>query len=171
MLEIPSTGVLEVSIGVNPISISQVTPSAWTNPYCFRAYDSGGTTIADGTATKVLFATENFDPNNNFANSSYTAPVTGFYQINGRVAFATSISTGVAAIILIYVDGVEYSRGMADGTSFVSSSAYTVSDIVPCNVGQTIDIYMYQDSAGTEATQTGSAHTYISGHLVHQTIR
>jgi len=54
--EVPSGGTLEI---YSPPSV--VTPN---NPYCFRAYDSGGTTLTDGNEVQINFATEEYDLNN-----------------------------------------------------------------------------------------------------------
>lgn len=136
------------------------------NPYCFRAYASGATTISDGAYTKVLLATESYDYNNNFANSTYTVPVTGVYHFDGRVEYATAISTGVACVNAIYINGAAAITGTQLGTGFTTSAFMTVSGDIPCTAGDTIELYAYQDSAGTEATTTNGT-TWLDGHLVH----
>lgn len=152
------------------ITAASVTPAQWTNPYCFRAYASGATTIADAAPTKVLLATENYDYNNNFATSTYTAPVAGVYHFDGRLEFATAIASGVAAFPAVYVNGAEAFRGSTLGTgTFTTGSFTTISSDILLAAGDTVDFYMYQDSAGTEDAITGSSKTFFSGHLVRQT--
>lgn len=149
------------------IANAAVTPAKWTNPYCFRAYASGATTIADGTDTKVLFATEEYDYNSNFASSTYTAPVNGVYHFDGRVAFNTSIASAVLAYALIYVNGAIAFTGVAQSAGYATAAAFTVSGDVYVGAGQAVELWMYQDSGGTEATQASQGNTWFSGHLVH----
>lgn len=139
------------------------------NPYCFRAYASGNTTIADNADTKVLFATEEYDHNNNFSSSTYTAPITGIYHFDGKVAFNTTIASGVLAYPLIYVNGASVFTGMALGSAFTTAAAFTISGDVSVTAAQTVELWMYQDSGGTEATQASQSNTWFSGHLVHAT--
>ena len=137
------------------------------NPYCFRAYASGGTTIADAADTKVLFATEEYDYNSNFASSTYTAPVNGVYHFDGKVAFNTSIASGVLAYALIYVNGSIAFSGVAQSGGYTTAAAFTISGDVYVGAGQAVELWMYQDSGGTEATQPAQVNTWFSGHLVH----
>lgn len=149
------------------IADDAVTPAKWTNPYCFRAYDSGGTTLTDNTVVQINLATEVYDYNNNFASSAYTAPVSGVYHFDGAVSISGAVATGVTAIIYIYVDGSEHTRG----PRFIptgNDGAHISADIL-LTAGQAVTLRFLQDSAGGEATTTGSNLTWFSGHLVHAT--
>lgn len=150
------------------INDGAVTPAKWTNPYCFRAYPSSGTTIADGANTKILFQTEDYDYNNNFASSTYTAPVAGVYHFNGRVGFATTIASGVLAYLVLYVNGAETIYGNALSTAYTTASAFVISGDIKLNANDTVELWMYQDSGGTEATQASSVAVWFAGHLVHK---
>lgn len=131
-----------------------VTPSKLNNDYLFEAYASGSTTVAT-SETKILFATELFDLNNNFASSTYTAPATGYYYIFGQV----TVSAGAANETIranIYVNGSTYiigARVPSDGTNQHGS---IVNGLVPLTAGNTVDIYAIS-SAGGRGTITGSA--------------
>lgn len=158
------------NIGTSSISDDAITPAKWTNPYCFRAYASSGTSIADaGSGTKVNFQTEDYDYNNNFASSTYTAPVAGVYHFNARVELTTTISGGIAFYVFLKVNSTEITRGSQRGASFATSDGVVLSDDILLAANDTVTIYAYQDSHGAESTYTGTEHTFFSGHLVHAT--
>jgi hypothetical protein len=128
----------------------------------FSAYANAATSVANGTFTKILFAVEDFDTNNNFASSRFTPTVAGYYQINSTVNFESAASTMLA---IIYKNGTAYKRGVfANGTAL---NNVTVSGLVYCN-GSTdyIEIYAYQNQGGAINTGTGLANTWFDGCLV-----
>lgn len=147
------------------IADDAVTPAKWTNPYCFRAWASTTTTLTDAAFTKILFATESFDYNNNFAGSTYTVPIAGVYHFDAGFCFDTSIATGVIGGIWLYKNGTQVTRG--NHSTAVTNGGYTVSADLLLAANDTIEVYGYQDSAGNEATDDQETSTYFSGHLVH----
>ena len=156
----------DAAIAGSKLANASVTPSQWTNPYCFRAYPSSGTSIADASDTKVLFQTEDYDYNSNFATSTYTAPVTGVYHFGGRVEFATAIVSGVTTSLSLYVNAAVASKGERNN-AYSTTGVCTLSTDVPVTAGQTVELYCYQDSDGAEATTATSTSTFFYGHLVH----
>lgn len=135
------------------------------NPYCFRAIDSGGTTLTDATHVQIALATEVYDYNNNFASSTYTAPVAGVYHFDGGVTITGNVATGVSFWCSVWVDGAEYIRGPRITPG--NNNGVGVSADVPLTVGQAVTLRGYQDSAGNEATETGTGATFFNGHLIH----
>jgi hypothetical protein len=71
----------------------------------FSAYKNSGTqSITTSTFTKVTFDTELFDTNSNFASSTFTPTVAGYYQVNaGLSSQGTTAQTRV--ILLLYKNG------------------------------------------------------------------
>lgn len=161
------TAIQSGAITTAKIADDAVTPAKWVNPYCFRAYPSVATTVADAADTKITFGTEDYDYNNNFASSTYTVPVNGVYNFSGRVEYATSIASGVNAYTVLYVNGSPTVKGSQLGSAFVTSAGMIISADVKLNAGDTVELWAYQDSAGTEATATASASIWFAGHLVH----
>lgn len=147
------------------IANAAVTPAKWTNPYCFRAYASGATTLADGASTDIAFATEEYDYNNNFASSTYTAPIAGIYHFDACFTYATAIASGVIANCRIMKNGSLAFTGISSVP--VTNGAYSVSGDLLLAQGDTIKAAGYHNSADAEDVATGSTQTWFSGHLVH----
>lgn len=150
-------------------SSGNATTIAWTrNPYCFRAYASGATTLVDAASTKVLFATEDYDYNNNFASSTYTAPVAGVYHFDAGITMTPS-ATPVEAAAALYVNGSQIIGGQSSLPATVVNTTYNLATDILLAAGNTVEIYFYQNTAGNETSVTGDSKTWMSGHLVHRT--
>ena len=157
------------SVTTAKIASAAVTPVKWTNPYKFSAYRNAAWTSGLNTFGTIIFDTEVFDTNNNFDTSTgtYTAPVTGFYQLNWW-AQATVTSGSLYDTQLFISGGV--STG-ANGSGQVQGGA-TVGGF-SCgggtfylNAGSTCTVGFY-GSGG--AGNTGSSTTGFSGFLVSET--
>lgn len=159
-IEIPATSSLEI---YSPPALKD--QKYISNPYCFRAYDSGGTTLTDGSSVQINLATEVYDYNNNFASSAYTAPFGGVWHFDACVTITGAVVTGVDFIAQIFVDGVAHSNG----PRFVpiNAAGVQVSADILLSAGQKVTLFCGQDSAGNEATDATSARTWFAGHLVH----
>lgn len=146
-----------------------------SNPYKFSVYLAANQTgVADATFTKILFDTENFDTNNNFASNKYTVPVTGFYQINLYATVTLGSSNGVSMIASLYKNGSEFRRSDAGQPTAASNTATnlgaTVSDIVSLTAGDYLEGFVYADvTASTSTINAGPVITRFSGFLVSRT--
>lgn len=154
-------------ISANTTKKTTVGAIQFKNPYCFRAYAAAATTLTDNTDIKILVATESYDYNNNFASSTYTAPVAGVYHFSANFQIDGAVASGVNGNASIWVNGaIAIAGGVYTSITF---GAYSVSGDILLAAGNTVDFYGKQDSAGAEATLPGSATTWFSGHLVHAT--
>ena len=153
------TTIVDGSTGVAfPYGATQNTGAGPT----FHATSAGTQTVTSGAATKILFASEDWDTNSNFASSTFTPTVAGYYQINAIVR-ATFGTTATGSGITIYKNGAAWSVNNAIASS--STGTYTaISDIVYCN-GSTdyIEIYSTQNGTGTITITNVS---FFSGCLV-----
>ena len=127
----------------------QVSGKTAVNGPAFSAYAQATLqTITSGSQQKVLFQTEEFDTNNNFASSRFTPTVEGYYQLNAEVRLDGASGTGECMIVL-YKNGGEYKRGWnSQGTQFAADRwAMTISTLVYAN-GTTdyFEIYVQQSS-------------------------
>jgi hypothetical protein len=130
----------------------------------FSAYNTSAQSVANNTSTKVLFQTEEFDTNNNFASSTFTPTVAGYYQINATCCWQGVTANNVQ--FQLYKNG----SSIKAGNRQQSSGQYTwqvLSTLVYAN-GTTdyFEIYAYQNSGGTVNIDYGPVNeTYFQGFL------
>ena len=163
-----TTGAVVIQTGaagakVNALTISAdgvVKPldSAWP---AFRAFNSSVTSLPTATFTKIALQSESFDTANAFdptTNYRFQPSVAGYYQINGAVSLASTVSA-VAAIVKT---GAYVAYGQ-----YATALTVVVSDIVFMN-GSTdyVELWASQSAGSTVNTLPGSANTYFSGVLV-----
>ena len=86
-----------------------------TNP-AFLSHPSGvlSNVTGDGTAYTVVFATEVFDQGSNATNTTFTAPVTGRYQINVSLGIAGLTSSETGASLNIVTTNRTFNVGYAN---------------------------------------------------------
>ena len=138
------------------------------NGPAFRAYIAVNQAITSGSQQKVVFGSETFDTNSNFASSAFTPTVEGYYQLNATVRIAGSSGTG-ECMITIWKNGSEYARGNNESGTEQGASWYSmqVSDIAYAN-GTTdyFEIYIQQTSGGNRDTTAGQNISYFSGAMI-----
>jgi hypothetical protein len=136
------------------------------NMPAFLAYKTSNQSISASTKTKVTFDTEAFDTNSNFASSTFTPTIAGYYQFNTSLSIATPSTTSYAQPYL-YKNGTMY---LAGTESQIFSSSYAgagFSGLVYCN-GSTdyIEIYVELGINGALYGQALPAYTFFSASLV-----
>jgi hypothetical protein len=159
-----NSGVLQLASGTgNLVTVPSVTGTAMVsgNMPAFSAYNSASTSLVSGTNTKVLFATEDFDTNNNFASSTFTPTVAGYYQLNSAISIAGG-GGATEIFAIIYKNGSAFKSGADGGTA---SFRTVVSSLVYAN-GTTdyFEIYCYSGAART--TEATNSATWFNGCLV-----
>ena len=133
------------------------------NMPAFSAYASAtSSSITSGVDTKVLFDTETFDTNNNFASSRFTPTVAGYYQINATIRFNGTYTNG--GMILFKNGG---NTGYIGTTASTNQNIASGSSLQYMN-GTTDYLEIYINLTGTSLTTgSGNANTnYFSGSLV-----
>jgi hypothetical protein len=131
-------------------------------PPTFSAYQTVAQTIANATATALVFNTKEFDNYVGYSITTgvYTAPRSGYYQVTAGTEL-TATTTSVA--LSIYVQGTEKKKNLnTDATSTMT----IVTGLVYLQKGWSLQIYV--TLAGPKTTQTGIASTYFSGVYVSQ---
>ena len=131
------------------------TFAAGTGP-AFSAWQSSSQTISSVTFTKITFTTEIFDTNNNFASSTFTPTVAGYYQVTSAIYFATATT----AQLYIYKNGTLY-----QASPFTSQQGAFVSGLVYLN-GSTDYVETYVYLVTGQSLSTGSANTYFQAAMV-----
>jgi hypothetical protein len=121
----------------------------------FSVYKASGVqTVTANVLTKVTWNNELFDTNNNFASSTFTPTVAGYYQVNACIVTAGNTQ------LTFYKNGSLYQY-----VGVASTNAYAVgSTIIYCN-GSTDYIEVYASSTSTTiyANQT---ETWFNGSMI-----
>jgi hypothetical protein len=138
------------------------TGVAGTGP-AFGAYAGSQTSLSNGTYVKVLFDTEEFDTNSNFASSRFTPTVAGYYQLSTSVTFTGIVTT--EAVIALYKNGTPFKYGT--DVAITSAGVWIINGtfLVYAN-GSTdyFEIYIYQSSSRNAAS--GQAATWFAGAML-----
>ena len=134
----------------------------------FSAYPSGAQTITSGSLQKMLFQTEEYDTNNNFASSRFTPTVAGYYQFNATVRIDGATGTGECMIVL-FKNNAEYKRGWNSlGVQFASSFwSMSVSAQAYANGSSDyFEIYIQQGNGSSLDTSNFAPITYFQGCMI-----
>ena len=154
----------------NGTILTTATPGVPVNGPAFSAYQSSTQTIANATFTKVALQSEEFDTAGCFDTSTFrfTPTVAGYYQING--GSGVNITSG-GGVVEIYKNSGRYKRGNAATTVSGITVHITVSALVYLN-GSTdyVELYIYQNSAGSASSHAGSEWNYLNGALVRSAV-
>lgn len=149
------SGVLQLQQNGVAIPALSVAPA-------FSVYLGSNQSITAGTATKILFDTEDFDTNNNFASSRFTPTVAGYYQINCGVSVTYASGTVTRVIIQVYKNGSSWMLPQDISAAVVRTSG---SFLIYLN-GSTdyVEIYGWIFGVTSPAFELGRS-TFFSGSL------
>jgi hypothetical protein len=141
------------------------TPGVPVNGPAFSAYAGSATSLSSSVETKVLFDTEEYDTNSNFASSRFTPTVAGYYQINAAVRLAAANTNTV--YVQINKNGTSNKIGTLIALSASYSPILSVSSIIYLD-GSTdyVEIYAFQNSGSAQNTSTSSTVTWFNGALI-----
>jgi hypothetical protein len=158
LLSLTDSGGLSVP---GPISISGKQA---VNGPAFSAYPSSGTaqTITSGSQQKILFGTEEYDTNSNFASSRFTPTIEGYYQLNAAIRIdGGSPGTG-ECMIVIYKNGAEHRRSWNQSGAAFAGTFWTmsISSLVYANgTGDYFEIYAQQSSGADRTVKNAGTGT------------
>jgi hypothetical protein len=156
-----NSGILQLQSGGTTIAtISSTGVQTNVGAPAFAAYASTNQSVAAATVTKVLFDTELFDTNNNFASSRFTPTIAGYYQFNTNLYFS---GTGSNQNINFYKNGALYIQPVYFVNGFIMASA---SALIYLN-GSTdyVEVYFGNSNAGNLGGGSGSPFVNFSGFL------
>lgn len=150
----------------NPHGTQAVAGSLPFNPYKFKVYRTAAFTPGSSGAFVLMpYDTKQYDTASNVDivtnKGRFTAPISGFYQINGLVNSGTN--AGTFLIIALYKNGSVLQRGSQVQTT--AASATTYSDVVQLSAGDYLEMFVFMSSAVAMDVSTGTA-PYFSGYLV-----
>jgi hypothetical protein len=173
LINTTTTGIQGTTIfadGTGSLTVQQngATLGTYGNIPAFRAYPTDNITLAYNTLTKVTLGTEEYDTNNNFASSTFTPTIAGYYQINGTIHWTGTAGRNMYAAVFIHKNGAIYKRNVIAVNSLGSGIDWSneVNSLVYFN-GTTdyIEMYAYQvdyTTSGTITINGGSSGQYSS---------
>jgi hypothetical protein len=132
----------------------------------FSAYAGTTTTLTSATDTKIIFDTELFDTNSNYASSRFTPTVAGYYQVNACASM--NYWNGIIYNVIIYKNGSAYQNGQTAYPQTVGGVRASISSIVYCN-GSTdyIEIYGWQYAQSSNNVVSASqTSTWFNASLI-----
>ena len=135
------------------------------NMPAFSAYASALQSVTTGVDTKVVFDTEQFDTNNNFASNRFTPTVAGYYQFNTTIRLSGTAPSQY--IVYWYKNGS--STGIPCFVNTTISSPYISSASTLVYMNGTSDYFeVYANITATSPTfgSTAPNTNYFSGCLV-----
>jgi hypothetical protein len=151
-----------LTVASGTITQSKLASGVSGNGPAFSAYKSGNQTVSHNTLTKITFDTEAYDTNNNFASSTFTPTVAGYYQPSGSVYLTGTGGRQYVIAVFVYKNGAIATRNtisMAMGTGGDTSIGVT-SPLIYMN-GSTdymeLYVYEYDYSASSSMTINGAA--------------
>jgi hypothetical protein len=120
--------------------------------------------VADQSFEKVKLDAEKFDTLSEWdtSTSRFTALNDGYYQVNAKVHWTTSVDSSIYALYVLKNSGqVEMARSdvLAAGDNRVS---LFVSNLVYLDAGDYLEMWVYQGSGEAEEIRADSSFTYFS---------
>lgn len=135
-----------------------------------RAYLSADQTdIVNATWTKVNYDAESYDVGSNFASSKFTAPVTGYYLIVGKIDWQdmpADISIGIA----LYVNGSNKVQNIILSSALDNANTVDCTDIRLLTANDYVEMYAYHlkgdNTPDIEGGGDGTDTSYMAVHLL-----
>lgn len=131
-------------------------------PVVARAYRNASFSFSAGVWTKVPLDTESFDPQGAMdvvTNGRYNVPATGWYQVDAGV----DVGNSNVGVVGVYKNGSQ--AAYSGGTFGANGTAATVSDIIQCNAGDYLELWVYSNP-GTSLTVGESYLNFLSVSLI-----
>ena len=140
--------------------LTTATAGVPVNGPAFSAFTTSSQTLSAGSTTKILFPSEVFDTNSNFASSCFTPTVSGYYQLNVSVGVSGGVSN--QALVRIFKNGAVF-KNLQNSNS--STYGLIGSALVYAN-GSTdfFEVYVYTANGFTVSNLAD--YTWFDGAMV-----
>jgi len=116
-----TTGTILTTASTAVVTQAMLSTNVVGNGPIFSAYQSGTQTVSNTTLTKLLFDTENFDSNSNFASSRFTPTVAGYYVFTNSLSIANFTNSGTNEFAQYL-----YKNGSHGSSAFVSTGQNSI---------------------------------------------
>ena len=139
----------------------------------FLAYASGyQNNIAVASDVTVVFDTEVFDQNSDFSSNTFTAPVTGRYQLQTTVRVQDMTNAAVYYYLQLVTSNRAYLSSIFDPRAFDADPSYwtmSITVLADMDANDTAFLKIVQHSGTQQTDIQGSSSeysTHFSGYLV-----
>jgi hypothetical protein len=121
--------------------------------------------IPINATTTVAFGTERFDQNGDFASNTFTAPVTGKYQLNFALYLNETDTAGILQGQIVTSNSAEY-YDVVDLGMFDADGQYglNVSALADMDANDTAHVTVYLSNAGAAQMDINTV-SHFSGYL------
>ena len=140
-----------------------------TNTPAFMAKPDGNITISDDTVTKLLFATEDFDTDSDYASSRFTPTTAGKYQVSGAVQWNTDTNYNAVlqGRLFVYKNGAQIFRNDMDprvGSGQVPISFFNYINVAVDMNGSSdyLELYGYVDVQNSGVANFWQTNSYFT---------
>lgn len=159
--KIKNSNVTTAKIADNAVTYAKVS-----TPIAFRVSTSS-TSIPVTTFTKALFTVEEYDLSNNQSGSTFTVPADagGIYSFNAAVVLSGT-GSGNWGVIALYKNGTLVSRGSRATVGSTFDIQLQISTTLQLAATDTIELYVYQNSAGAKSLSGLATENYFEGYRV-----
>ena len=159
-----------VTLVLKSISVD-TTAAAWdvvglSGKPAFAAYCSGSTTVTTGGATKVAFATEDFDISSNYdtTTSRFTAPVAGKYRFNTTIVVSGSL--GANAEVYFAKNGTKEKSIYYNVLDPATTHTIGGTTLISLAANDYVEVFAYNDSGVSRTVSAFQAYTQFAGEFV-----
>ena len=135
----------------------------------FNAKGSSTPTLAINTYYTLPVDTEIFDQNADYnaSNYTFTAPITGRYQLNGSVYMYNSLDSSAGYMILIIKTSNREYQKIITATMFgsdIANYSMNISTLADMDANDTAYLQLYQQAGAAQVTISGG-NTHFTGFL------
>lgn len=148
-----------------------ITDNIWTNtaqPMFSAQADGTQTNIAVGSWVNIEFATEIADQGSNYATPSFTAPVTGLYQVNVSI-YAASIDTVATnfQVQLLTSNRPYYAEVIQPDATWSADATYVINASFICDMDAADTATARVKLTGGAAQTDINSNSFFSAVLLH----
>ena len=169
-----AAGITSASSSGTAISIDSSNRVTMPSQPAFMAVPSGSqANIADDTT--IILGTEIFDVGSNFASNTFTAPITGKYQLNASIRLQNVDSASTYIYMNIVTSNRNYSNILTPPDQYVSGAGggfdtpfltISVSAMADMDANDTAYIGFYYSGGAQQVDTSENGGTSFSGALI-----
>ena len=155
-------GGIGITNGAGSVTIKTSSPT-------FSAYGNAAQTLTAGVYTKATLGSEDYDTNNNFASSTFTPTVAGYYQLNLKLSIASTTSvTRVIADFRKNGSGANNGRALDLSLAFGTFGILSATNLMYFDgVSDYCEIWVYLDGVGTLTISSNDKNTtFFQGSMI-----